>query len=204
MKPPRRARARPRRAAGDPPAEPSRAVGPAGRRRGRVGRRPALGSLSARTDYTASVAELSERAVSERVPSLARETLRVVNRRDPLTVPEGTSLGQCLRLVEGCRAPAIWSSWPTPTGRLRGVLTERDIFGVMVGGQVDLTAPVETLMNRSRERSASSRPSTTRSPCSPTGATATSRSSTMPAAWSAWSASRTSSSTSPRRSRRSC
>jgi CBS domain-containing protein len=33
-------------------------------------------------------------------------------------------------------------------GRLKGVLTERDIFGVMVGGNVDLTAPVETLMNR--------------------------------------------------------
>ena len=106
-----------------------------------------MSSLSARTDYTASVAELSERAVSERVPSLARETLRVVNRRDPLTVPEGTSLGECLRLVElsGTGDSVVVAD---PDGRLRGVLTERDIFGVMVGGQVDLDASVETLMNR--------------------------------------------------------
>ena len=93
------------------------------------------------------MAELSERAVSERVPSLARETLRVVNRRDPLTVPEGTSLGECLRLVElsGTGDSVVVAD---PDGRLRGVLTERDIFGVMVGGQVDLDASVETLMNR--------------------------------------------------------
>lgn len=93
------------------------------------------------------MAELSERAVSERVPSLARETLRVVNRRDPLTVPEGTSLRECLRLVEGS---GIGDSVVVagPDGRLQGVLTERDIFGVMVGGNVDLDAAVETLMNR--------------------------------------------------------
>jgi CBS domain-containing protein len=93
------------------------------------------------------VAELTERAVSERVPSLARETLRVVNRRDPLTVFEGTSLGQCLGLVEGS---GVGDSVviTTPDGILRGVLTERDIFKVIVGGEVDLAAPVETLMNR--------------------------------------------------------
>jgi len=33
-----------------------------------------------------------------------------------------------------------------PTGRLVGVLTERDIFGRIVGGRVDLTQPVESLM----------------------------------------------------------
>jgi CBS domain-containing protein len=93
------------------------------------------------------VAELTERAVSARVPSLARETLRVVNRRDPLTVFEGTSLGQCLKLVEGS---GIGDSVvvTTPDGVLRGVLTERDIFKVIVGSQIDLAAPVETMMNR--------------------------------------------------------
>ncbi len=93
------------------------------------------------------MAELTERAVSTRVPSLARETLRVVNRRDPLTVPEGTSLGECLRLVElsGTGDSVVVAG---PDGRLQGVLTERDIFGVMVGGNVDLGASVETLMNR--------------------------------------------------------
>ena len=93
------------------------------------------------------MAELTERAVSARVPSLARETLRVVNRRDPLTVFEGTSLGQCLKLVEGS---GIGDSVvvTTPDGVLRGVLTERDIFKVIVGSQIDLAAPVETMMNR--------------------------------------------------------
>ncbi len=93
------------------------------------------------------MAELTERAVSARVPSLARETLRVVNRLDPLTVFEGTSLGQCLRLVEGS---GIGDSVVVtdPDGVLRGVLTERDIFKVIVGGEIDLGAPVETLMNR--------------------------------------------------------
>ena len=79
------------------------------------------------------MAELTERAVSARVPSLARETLRVVNRRDPLTVFEG--IGDSVVVT-------------TPEGVLRGVLTERDIFKVIVGGEIDLDAPVETLMNR--------------------------------------------------------
>jgi CBS domain-containing protein len=93
------------------------------------------------------VAELTERAVSARVPSLAAETLRVVNRRDPLTVVEGTPLGKCLRLVEGS---GVGDSVVVADadGRLLGVLTERDIFGVVVGGRIDLDAPVETLMNR--------------------------------------------------------
>ena len=33
-----------------------------------------------------------------------------------------------------------------PDGRSCGVLTERDIFGRIVGGHVDLTQPVESLM----------------------------------------------------------
>jgi CBS domain-containing protein len=93
------------------------------------------------------VAEITERAISARVPSLAAETLRVVNRRDPLTVAEGTSLGECLRLVElsGTGDSVVVAD---ADGRLLGVLTERDIFGIMVGGRVDLDAPVESLMNR--------------------------------------------------------
>jgi CBS domain-containing protein len=93
------------------------------------------------------VAELTERAVSDRVPALARETLRVVNRRDPLTVAAGTPLGECLRLVEasGTGDSVVVAD---ADGRLLGVLTERDIFGVIVGGPIDLAAPVESLMNR--------------------------------------------------------
>jgi CBS domain-containing protein len=33
-----------------------------------------------------------------------------------------------------------------PDGRLVGVLTERDIFGRIVGGDVDLAKPVESMM----------------------------------------------------------
>jgi CBS domain-containing protein len=93
------------------------------------------------------VAEITERAVSARVPTLAAETLRVINRRDPLTVTEGTSLGECLRLVElsGTGDSVVVTD---AEGRLRGVLTERDIFGLLVGGAVDLEAPVDTLINR--------------------------------------------------------
>lgn len=92
------------------------------------------------------VAEHTERAVTARVPALARETLRVVNRREPLTVRPGTSLGECLKLVEksGIGDSVVVAD---ADGTLRGVLTERDIFGVIVGGQIDLAAPVETLMN---------------------------------------------------------
>ena len=163
---------------------------------------PRWAASAQRTGYTAKVAELTERAVSARVPSLARETLRVVNRRDPLTVFEGTSLGHCLRLVEGS---GIGNSVvvTAPDGTLRGVLTERDIFGVIVGGQVDLDGPGRDADEpQAAHAPAWTRPSTRPSPCSPTGATATCPSSTTTAAWSAWSASRTSSSTSPRRSRR--
>ena len=90
---------------------------------------------------------MTERAVSDRVPALARETLRVVNRRDPLTVALGTPLGECLRLVEasGTGDSVVVAG---ADGELVGVLTERDIFGVIVGGPIDLAAPVETLMNR--------------------------------------------------------
>ncbi len=90
--------------------------------------------------------QLTERAVSTRVPALARETLRVVNRREPLTVAPGAPLGDCLRLVEesGTGDSVLVAG---SDGVLRGVLTERDIFGVIVAGQVDLGQPVEKLMN---------------------------------------------------------
>ena len=92
------------------------------------------------------MAEFTERDVSARVPLLARETLRVVNRREPLTVAPGTSLGACLELVEhsGAGDSVVVAD---SDGTLRGVLTERDIFGLIVGGTVDLAASVETLMN---------------------------------------------------------
>src|SRR5688500_15170327 len=92
-----------------------------------------------------SVSDLSEHAVATRVPSLVDEKLKSVSRRDPVTVAPGTSLAECLRAIQ--RTGTGDSVFVThPDGRLAGVLTERDIFGRLVGGDVDLAQPVETLM----------------------------------------------------------
>ncbi len=89
--------------------------------------------------------ELTERAVASRVPSLADEKLKMLNPRDPLTVRPGTTLQACLDLIH--QAGSADSVFVTdPDGRLRGVLTERDIFAKLVGTNADLSQPVETLM----------------------------------------------------------
>lgn len=89
--------------------------------------------------------DLTERAVARRVPSLTDERLRVLSRRQPVTVPPGTTLADCVRAIQ--RSGTGDSVFVCdPAGRLLGVLTERDIFGRIVGGSVDLTQPVETLM----------------------------------------------------------
>ena len=80
-----------------------------------------------------------------RVPALAEERLRVLSRRQPVTVPPETSLADCLAAIQRTRTgDSVFVC--EPSGRLTGVLTERDIFGRIVAGHVDLTRPVETLM----------------------------------------------------------
>jgi CBS domain-containing protein len=97
------------------------------------------------TDYTRRVSELTEAAVARRVPSLAEERLRVLSRRQPVTVLPGTSLAECVRAIQ--RTGTGDSVFVCDAdGRLLGVLTERDIFGRIVGGPVDLNQPVERLM----------------------------------------------------------
>ena len=90
--------------------------------------------------------ELSERAVATRMPALADERLHVISRRDPVTVAPGTSLAECIRAIQ--RTGTGDSVFVTrPDGVLVGVLTERDIFGRLVGGDViDLDQPVDGLM----------------------------------------------------------
>jgi CBS domain-containing protein len=94
------------------------------------------------------VSDLTERAVATRVPSLADERLKVLSRRDPVTVEPGTSLRACIAAIQ--RSGTGDSVFVTDAqGRLVGVLTERDIFGRLVGGDVaavDLDQPVESLM----------------------------------------------------------
>jgi len=95
------------------------------------------------------VANLDERAVLARVPSLVSHPLMVVGRRQPTALPPGTSLGDCLRAIQE-RGTGDSVFITDAEGRLRGVLTERDIFGRLVGPDVaagvDLAAPVEEYM----------------------------------------------------------
>ena len=91
------------------------------------------------------MSEISEVAVARRVPSIADERLRVLSRRQPVTVPPGTSLADCVRAIQ--RTGTSDSVFVCDArGRLVGVLTERDIFGQIVGGTVALRDPVERLM----------------------------------------------------------
>ncbi len=89
--------------------------------------------------------DLTEGAVARRVPTLTDERLRVLSRRRPVTVPPGTSLAECVRAIQ--RTGTGDSVFVCDAGgRLVGVLTERDIFGRIVVGHVDLAQPVESLM----------------------------------------------------------
>jgi CBS domain-containing protein len=91
------------------------------------------------------VNELTEQAVTTRVPSLIDERLKVMSRREPVTVRPGTSLAECVRAIQRTgTGDSVFVV--TDDGRLAGVLTERDIFARLVGGTVDLGLPVETLM----------------------------------------------------------
>jgi CBS domain-containing protein len=91
------------------------------------------------------VTDLTERAVVSRVPGLIDEKLKVLTRREPLTVPPGTSLQACLeRIRDTGTADSVFVT--DPAGRLLGVLTERDIFARLVSPNADLSQPVEHLM----------------------------------------------------------
>jgi CBS domain-containing protein len=91
------------------------------------------------------VTELTERDVASRVPNLIDEKLKALSRRDPLTVRPGASLQACLELIR--EAGAGDSVFVTDdAGRLKGVLTERDIFARLVGPDVDLRLPVDAFM----------------------------------------------------------
>ena len=90
---------------------------------------------------------MTEAAVVRRVPSLTEERLGVLSRRQPVTVAPATSLADCLRAIQRTgTGDSVFVCDADAT--LVGVLTERDIFGRIVAGHVDLSQPVETLMTR--------------------------------------------------------
>ena len=69
----------------------------------------------------------------------------MLSRRQPVTVLPGTSLAECIRAIQRTgTGDSVFVC--DPGGRLVGVLTERDIFGRIVGEPIDLGQPVETLM----------------------------------------------------------
>ena len=73
------------------------------------------------TLYTCPVSEITEVAVARRVPSLAEERLRVLSRRQPVTVPPGTSLADCVREIQRTgTGDSVFVC--EPGGRLLGVL----------------------------------------------------------------------------------
>ena len=71
--------------------------------------------------------------------------MRVLSRRQPVTVPPGTSLADCVHAIQ--RSGTGDSVFVCDAGgRLVGVLTERDIFARIVGGSIDMREPVERMM----------------------------------------------------------
>ena len=89
--------------------------------------------------------ESTEATVARRVPSITEERLRVLSRRQPVTVEPGTSLADCVRAIQRTgTGDSVFVC--DASGRLLGVLTERDVFARIVGGTIDLQQPVESLM----------------------------------------------------------
>ena len=118
---------------------------PVARRRSMYPEASSPGPAHAGTDYTASVTDLTESAVVRRVPTLTDERLRVLSRRQPVTVAPGTSLADCVRAIQRTgTGDSVFVC--DASGQLLGVLTERDIFARIVVGHVDLSQPVESLM----------------------------------------------------------
>ena len=89
--------------------------------------------------------ESTEATVARRVPSITEERLRVLSRRQPVTVEPGTSLADCVRAIQRTgTGDSVFVC--DASGTLVGVLTERDVFARIVGGAIDLQQPVESLM----------------------------------------------------------
>ena len=106
---------------------------------------PRRGPVHARGTTLDHVTESTEATVERRVPSITEERLRVLSRRQPVTVMPGTSLVDCVRAIQRTgTGDSVFVC--DASGRLIGVLTERDVFARLVGGTVDLNQPVESLM----------------------------------------------------------
>ena len=91
------------------------------------------------------MSDITETAVVRRVPIILDERLRVLSRRQPVTVSPGTSLADCVRAIQRTgTGDSVFVC--DAAGRLLGVLTERDVFSRIVAGHVDLHGSVESMM----------------------------------------------------------
>ncbi len=95
--------------------------------------------------------ELARAGIAERTSTLADRKIRVLTRRDPVAVRPGTSLTECLALIQrGGVGDSVLVI--DDDRRLLGVLTERDIFGQLIDTGADLSRPVETMMTTDPKR----------------------------------------------------
>jgi CBS domain-containing protein len=80
------------------------------------------------------------------VPTLLDEPIKVLQGRAPVRVAPGTTLAACILAIQrtGLGDSVIVADGG---GKLRGVLTERDIVARLIGSEIDLSQPVETLLN---------------------------------------------------------
>ena len=80
------------------------------------------------------------------MPTLLDEPIKVLQRRAPVRVAPGTTLAACLLAIQrtGTGDSVIVAD---SGGKLRGVPTERDIVDRLIGSEIDLSQPVETLLN---------------------------------------------------------
>ena len=90
--------------------------------------------------------DLTEGAVARRVPALTDERLRVLSRRQPVTVAPGTSLAECVRAIQ--RTGTGDSVFVCDAdGRLLGRADgARHLRAHRRSATVDLDQPVESLM----------------------------------------------------------
>jgi CBS domain-containing protein len=76
---------------------------------------------------------------------LQTEKARALTRRDPLTVPVGTSIRDAIRRMQDRKGEPVLVC---DGGRLLGIVTERDVLMKVLGRDVDLDAPIDGVMTQ--------------------------------------------------------
>ena len=96
------------------------------------------------TVKTKSITDTTEH---ESRSELRSEKARVMAHLEPGTVPAGTSLGEALNTMRAHHGDAVLVT--DTSGRLAGILTERDVLTRVLGKDVDESLPVDEFMTAS-------------------------------------------------------